>query len=162
MEGFPSGQREQTVNLSSMTSVVRIHHLPPKEPILIRVSVLFLVSGGVIRKPALENNPVDCFNRRGFRRSESESATDRGRHARSSAANGRQQKASAGTRLIQRASSCRSESESACTHAAVHAQPPNTNAPASSLDKAGALAYNTDMRTAFTSRCGRSPSKFRA
>ena len=30
MEGFPSGQREQTVNLSSMTSVVRIHHLPPK------------------------------------------------------------------------------------------------------------------------------------
>ena len=26
MEGFPSGQREQTVNLSSMTSVVRIHH----------------------------------------------------------------------------------------------------------------------------------------
>ena len=31
MEGFPSGQREQTVNLSSMTSVVRIHHLPPKK-----------------------------------------------------------------------------------------------------------------------------------
>ena len=30
MGGFPSGQREQTVNLSSMTSVVRIHHLPPK------------------------------------------------------------------------------------------------------------------------------------
>lgn len=30
VEGFPSGQREQTVNLSSMTSVVRIHHLPPK------------------------------------------------------------------------------------------------------------------------------------
>lgn len=29
VEGFPSGQREQTVNLSSMTSVVRIHHLPP-------------------------------------------------------------------------------------------------------------------------------------
>ena len=29
MGGFPSGQREQTVNLSSMTSVVRIHHLPP-------------------------------------------------------------------------------------------------------------------------------------
>ena len=31
MEGFPSGQRGQTVNLLSTTSVVRIHHLPPKE-----------------------------------------------------------------------------------------------------------------------------------
>lgn len=30
VEGFPSGQREQTVNLSSLTSVVRIHSLPPK------------------------------------------------------------------------------------------------------------------------------------
>ena len=30
MEEFPSGQREQTVNLSSLTSVVRIHSLPPK------------------------------------------------------------------------------------------------------------------------------------
>ena len=44
MGGFPSGQREQTVNLSSMTSVVRIHHLPP--PFLqfrypFRVSILF-------------------------------------------------------------------------------------------------------------------------
>ena len=28
MDGFPSGQREQTVNLSSMTSVVRIHPRP--------------------------------------------------------------------------------------------------------------------------------------
>ena len=27
--GFPSGQREQTVNLPSQTSVVRIHPLPP-------------------------------------------------------------------------------------------------------------------------------------
>ena len=26
---FPSGQREQTVNLPSVTSVVRIHPLPP-------------------------------------------------------------------------------------------------------------------------------------
>ena len=32
VEEFPSGQREQTVNLSSMTSVVRIHHLPPCYP----------------------------------------------------------------------------------------------------------------------------------
>lgn len=31
VEGFPSGQREQTVNLSSMTSVVRIHPLPPEK-----------------------------------------------------------------------------------------------------------------------------------
>lgn len=29
MGEFPSGQREQTVNLSSLTSVVRIHPLPP-------------------------------------------------------------------------------------------------------------------------------------
>ena len=32
MEGFPSGQRGQTVNLLSTTSVVRIHSLPPKIP----------------------------------------------------------------------------------------------------------------------------------
>ncbi len=31
MEGFPSGQRGQTVNLLSVTSVVRIHP-PPPEP----------------------------------------------------------------------------------------------------------------------------------
>ena len=66
MEGFPSGQREQTVNLSSMTSVVRIHHLPPKEPILIRVSVLFWYQVEWIRKPALRNVPVARFNRRGL------------------------------------------------------------------------------------------------
>ena len=30
MEEFPSGQREQTVNLPSTTSVVRIHPLPPQ------------------------------------------------------------------------------------------------------------------------------------
>ena len=29
MDGFPSGQREQTVNLSSQTSMVRIHPHPP-------------------------------------------------------------------------------------------------------------------------------------
>ena len=66
MEGFPSSQREQTVNLSSMTSVVRIHHLPPKEPILIRVSVLFWCQVEWIRKPALRNVPVARFNRRGL------------------------------------------------------------------------------------------------
>ena len=77
MEGFPSGQREQTVNLSSMTSVVRIHHLPPKEPILIRVSVLFWCQVEWIRKPTLRNVPVARFNRRGFRRNGSESTTGR-------------------------------------------------------------------------------------
>ena len=30
MDGFPSGQREQTVNLPSQTSMVRIHPCPPK------------------------------------------------------------------------------------------------------------------------------------
>ena len=30
-EEFPSGQREQTVNLSAMPSVVRIHPLPPRK-----------------------------------------------------------------------------------------------------------------------------------
>ena len=29
MDGFPSGQREQTVNLPSPTSMVRIHPCPP-------------------------------------------------------------------------------------------------------------------------------------
>ena len=77
MEGFPRGQREQTVKLSSMTSVVRIHHLPPKEPILIRVSVLFWCQVEWIRKPALRNVPVARFNRRGFRRNGSESTTGR-------------------------------------------------------------------------------------
>ena len=30
MDGFPSGQRGQTVNLLAMPSVVRIHHPPPR------------------------------------------------------------------------------------------------------------------------------------
>ena len=96
MEGFPSGQREQTVNLSSMTSVVRIHHLPPKEPILIRVSVLFWCQVEWIRKPALRNSPVGCFNHRGFRRNGSESTTGR-----------------AGTRVAVRLWDCTSQSRQA-------------------------------------------------
>ena len=32
MDGFPSGQREQTVNLPSQTSMVRIHPHPPRIP----------------------------------------------------------------------------------------------------------------------------------
>lgn len=36
VEGFPSGQREQTVNLSSLTSMVRIHLSPPTKTALYR------------------------------------------------------------------------------------------------------------------------------
>ena len=47
MEGFPSGQREQTVNLSSMTSVVRIHHLPPNARTYRKWCVLFVLHIGI-------------------------------------------------------------------------------------------------------------------
>ena len=68
MEGFPSGQREQTVNLSSMTSVVRIHHLPPKQKDIPKGMSFFCFGGRWlwIRKVALRNSPVGCFNHRGF------------------------------------------------------------------------------------------------
>ncbi len=68
MEGFPSGQREQTVNLSSMTSVVRINHLPPKQKDIPKGMSFFCFGGRWlwIRKPALRNVPVARFNRRGF------------------------------------------------------------------------------------------------
>ena len=114
MEGFPSGQREQTVNLSSMTSVVRIHHLPPKEPILLRVSVLFWCQVEWIRKPALRNVPVARFNRRGLPVGRQPlkylmvvPAAKRihhrtGRHACSSAVVGLHQPITAGTRPIRR------------------------------------------------------------
>ena len=79
MEGFPSGQREQTVNLSSMTSVVRIHHLPPKQKDIPKGMSFFCFGGRWlwIRKVALRNVPVARFNRRGFRRNGSESTTGR-------------------------------------------------------------------------------------
>ena len=68
MEGFPSGQREQTVNLSSMTSVVRIHHLPPKQKDIPKGMSFFCFGGRWlwIRKVALRNSPVGCFNHRGL------------------------------------------------------------------------------------------------
>ena len=68
MEGFPSGQREQTVNLSSMTSVVRIHHLPPKQKDIPKGMSFFCFGGRWlwIRKPALRNVPVARFNRCGL------------------------------------------------------------------------------------------------
>ncbi len=37
MDGFPSGQRGQTVNLLSLTSVVRIHLHPLRQYVLCRV-----------------------------------------------------------------------------------------------------------------------------
>ena len=79
MEGFPSGQREQTVNLSSMTSVVRIHHLPPKQKDIPKGMSFFCFGGRWlwIRKVALRNVPVARFNHRGFRRNGSESTTGR-------------------------------------------------------------------------------------
>ena len=41
MERFPSGQREQTVNLLSVTSVVRIHPSPPRKSVLFGTDFLF-------------------------------------------------------------------------------------------------------------------------
>ena len=140
MEGFPSGQREQTVNLSSMTSVVRIHHLPPKEPILIRVSVLFWCQVEWIRKPALRNVPVARFNRRGLPVGRQPlkylmvvPAAKRIHHR-----TGRQacSNATMGGNNQSRQAHAQSESQ--------------TSAPVSSLDKTGASVYNIDIRTALT------------
>ena len=66
MGAFPSGQRGQTVNLLSTTSVVRIHPLPPKNGDPVRGCRFLLCSGGWIRKPALGGAPVARRNRRGF------------------------------------------------------------------------------------------------
>ena len=103
MEGFPSGQREQTVNLSSMTSVVRIHHLPPKQKDIPKGMSFFCFGGRWlwIRKVALRNSPVGCFNHRGF------AAAKRihhrtGRQVCSSAVVGLHQPITAGTRPIRR------------------------------------------------------------
>ena len=115
MEGFPSGQREQTVNLSSMTSVVRIHHLPPKQKDIPKGMSFFCFGGRWlwIRKVALRNSPVGCFNHRGFRRNGSESTTGR-----------------VGTHVAVRLWDCTSQSRQA--HAQSESQ---TSAPVSSLDK---------------------------
>ena len=45
MGEFPSGQREQTVNLLSVTSVVRIHLPPPKIPNILLDGRNFLILG---------------------------------------------------------------------------------------------------------------------
>ena len=64
MGEFPSGQRGQTVNLLSVTSVVRIHLPPPlsSRHLCLLDNFLYLR----IRKPALGGMPVACRNRRGF------------------------------------------------------------------------------------------------
>ena len=63
MEEFPSGQRGQTVNLLSVTSVVRIHPPPPNTSIA-RRSCFFI--SGWIRKAAFGGPPGAGRNRRGF------------------------------------------------------------------------------------------------
>ena len=75
---FPSGQRGQTVNLLSSTSVVRIHPLPPKQKKTPnRVSFLFCLSVclrtpnasfrfllfSTIRLCPLRKQNADCFSR---------------------------------------------------------------------------------------------------
>ena len=52
MDGFPSGQREQTVNLPSQTSMVRIHPHPPMVPPSAGMAELAdaLDSGSSVRK----------------------------------------------------------------------------------------------------------------
>ena len=47
MDGFPSGQREQTVNLSSQTSMVRIH---PHPPLLLYLRKAICGYGGIGRR----------------------------------------------------------------------------------------------------------------
>ena len=44
---FPSGQREQTVNLPSLTSMVRIHPSPPSEPVNLILTGFFCYNQGV-------------------------------------------------------------------------------------------------------------------
>ena len=44
MDGFPSGQREQTVNLPAPLSVVRIHPRPPEKRTTVEVVLFFLRS----------------------------------------------------------------------------------------------------------------------
>ena len=52
MGGFPSGQREQTVNLLSTTSVVRIHLLPPSNSPAIWLG--FCLAGGTVDEPCAQ------------------------------------------------------------------------------------------------------------
>ena len=52
MGGFPSGQREQTVNLLSTTSVVRIHLLPPSNSPAVWLG--FCLAGGTVDEPCAQ------------------------------------------------------------------------------------------------------------
>ena len=66
MGEFPSGQRGQTVNLLRFASMVRIRPPPPQKTTILLDSGFLCCRGYRIRKAALRNSPVDCFNRRGF------------------------------------------------------------------------------------------------
>ena len=50
MGEFPSGQRGQTVNLLSLTSVVRIHLLPPVRTVHLNGSYFFVLLRGSMSK----------------------------------------------------------------------------------------------------------------
>ena len=66
MERFPSGQREQTVNLLSVTSVVRIHPSPPYKKQRFDTKVLNLFSlhkGSSFLSVSEHQNLVGVFNR---------------------------------------------------------------------------------------------------
>ena len=62
MGEFPSGQRGQTVNLLSTTSVVRIHSPPPKseKPHDCAVSLLFLEVDGLVLRRFSTVRPCFC------------------------------------------------------------------------------------------------------
>ncbi len=70
MGAFPSGQRGQTVNLLSVTSVVRIHPLPPtKNRPMDGFFVGHSEKGGfgspASPKGGVSNTPVGCYLGRG-------------------------------------------------------------------------------------------------
>lgn len=66
MGEFPSGQREQTVNLSSLTSVVRIHPLPPKRHCFLQCLFSFIcaiLKSGFERTDGSERQAKLCDKR---------------------------------------------------------------------------------------------------
>ena len=58
MGDFPSGQRGQTVNLLSLTSVVRIHHPPPKNPIGLCLSGFLLTDSAFVTTSYLRSAQI--------------------------------------------------------------------------------------------------------
>ena len=64
MGRFPSGQRDQTVNLTSTTSVVRIHLCPPKRPSRFSPAWSFSI--------IVDSNHIPIFRRFGLPEAEGE------------------------------------------------------------------------------------------